>query len=91
MTSPPKEELVIQEFNTPEEIKAGLAQLTDRCNALPPSKQAFLAQVIQINDPEAEVIALLVLMLENSDDQFNITSPEVNDLIAEALGSQETP
>lgn len=92
MTSPPKQELVIQEFNTPEQVEAALTDLTKRCYALPQPKQTFLARTLTNNpDLDAEVISLLVLMLENSDDDFNVTSPEINDLIAEALANQETP
>lgn len=92
MTDPQRPLLVVQEFNTPEEIEAAMSDLAGRCNALPPHKQGFLAQTLKTRAPiDLEVIALLVLMLENSDDEFNITSPEINDLIAEALASQETP
>jgi hypothetical protein len=84
MTTIQKPTLVVQEFNTPEEIEEALSRLADRCNALPPHKQGFLAHTIRNNHLDLEVIALLVLMLENSDDDFKITSPELNKLISEA-------
>jgi len=85
MTAVQKPVLVIEEYNTPEEVEAALTSLTNRCYALPMPKQEFLANTIKKNpDLDVEVIALIVLMLENSDDNFNITSPELNDLIAES-------
>lgn len=94
MTTMQKPTLVVQEFNTPEEVEEALSQLADRCNALPPYKQGFLAHTIRTNNLDLEVIGLLVLMLENSDDDFNITSPELNQLIVEAqaaVTSKEAP
>jgi hypothetical protein len=85
------QELVIEEFTTPEQVEAALEELTNRCYALPMPKQAFLATTIKKNpDLDVEVIALIVLMLENSDDDFNITSPELNELIAQATEAHET-
>jgi hypothetical protein len=85
MTAPRKQVLVIEEYTTPEQVEVALTDLTNRYYALPLPKQAFLAQTIATNPPiEPEVIALIILMLENSDDDFNITSPELNQLIAEA-------
>jgi hypothetical protein len=77
-------ELVLHEFSTPEEIEAALSGLAGRCNALPPHKQGFLAHTIRTNSIDLEVIALLVLMLENSDDDFQITNPVLKQLMAEA-------
>ena len=94
MTTTKHQELVIEEFNTPEQVEAALAALVDRCNALPPAKQSFLAHTIRNNHLDIEVIAFLVLMLENSDDDFNITSPELEQLMSEALethNGQEAP
>lgn len=89
MTSPQKHELILEEFTTPEEVQAALTDLTNRCNALPPAKQRFLAHTLRNNQIDVEVIALIVLMLENSDDDFNITSPELNELIAESMEAHD--
>lgn len=83
--------ITVQEFNTPEEIEKAIEQLASRCSALPQAKQAFLAHLIQTNTLELEVLALLVLMLENSDDDFNITSPELNNLIRQSQSAMEKP
>jgi hypothetical protein len=95
MTDPQRPMLVVEEFNTPEEIEAAMSDLAGRCNALPPHKQDFLAQTLKTQAPiDLEVIALLVLMLENSDDEYKITSPELSQLMSEAqatVTAQETP
>ncbi|MCT9624259.1 hypothetical protein HWD94_03860 [Pseudarthrobacter equi] len=84
MTSLNHEPQTDDETTIPRDLEAAITELADRCNSLPPQKQAFLADVIRNNSLELEVIDLLVLMLENSDDDFNITSPELNELIAES-------
>ncbi|MBT2538773.1 hypothetical protein [Arthrobacter sp. ISL-69] len=68
-----------------EELEATISQFADRCYALPPRKQQFLLGILAPGPAiHIETFALLLLMLEDSDDDFNITNPELNDMIARA-------
>lgn len=78
-------EVVVYEVSTPEDIDAAMSELAGRCNDLPPKKQAFLIQAIESNPGlEIETMSLLVLLLENSDDEYNITTPAVKQMLADA-------
>lgn len=72
-------------ITTPHDLEAAISYFADRCYALPPAKQKFLLGILAQGPAiHAETFDMLLLMLENSDDNFNITNPELNQLIAEA-------
>ncbi|QHK19384.1 hypothetical protein GU243_06100 [Pseudarthrobacter psychrotolerans] len=79
------------EVASPEELEAAITQFADRCYALPPSKQHFLlATLAQRPAIHIDTFAILLIMLESSDDGFNINDPELNRMVEHAL-TRHTP
>lgn len=79
------------DITRPKELEAAISQFAERCYELPPSKQQFILGVLaQGPATHMDTFGLLLLMLENSDDDFNITSPELNKLITQAEAAHET-
>ena len=75
---------------TAEQLEAAISQFADRCYALPAAKQQFLLGILAQGPAiHIDTFSILLHMLENSDDNFNITDPELNDLIATATAAHQ--
>lgn len=75
---------------TDDDLDAAISQFADRCYELPPRKQQFLIGLLSKGPAiHVETFDILLQLLENSDDDFNITSPELNELITEAIQAHD--